>query len=100
MIRTADEVPNWSGYSNVAVRTTAASPDTIPPAPVRDLGSLEQNFEQNGVFLLALSRACGIVAPETQGRVSLTPDGVDLWRDWPIVFVEPARQVELFGGVV
>ena len=100
MIRTADEVPNWSGYSNVAVRTTAASPDTIPPAPVRDLGSLEQIFEQNGAFLLALSRACGIVAPETQGRVSLTPDGVDLWRDWPIVFVEPARQFKLFGGVV
>jgi hypothetical protein len=100
MIRTADEVPNWSGHSNVAARTTAAAPDSISPAPVRNLGSLEQNFEQNGAFLLALSRACGIVSPETQGRVSLSPDGVDLWRDWPIVFVEPARQFELFGGVV
>jgi hypothetical protein len=103
MIRTADEVPNWSGYSNVAVRTTSAAADTIPPAPVRDLGCLEQNSEQNGDFLLALSGACGNVAPETQGRVSLAPDGIDFWRDWPIVFVEPAREFKLFGlfgGVV
>jgi hypothetical protein len=99
MIRTADEVPNWSGYSNVAVRATAAAPDTVSPAPVRDLGSLEQNLEENGDFLLAFISARGIVAPETQGRVSLSPDAVDVWRDWPIMFVEPARELQLYDGV-
>ena len=35
ILRTADEVPNWSGYSNVAVKLPRA--DTIPPAAVTDL---------------------------------------------------------------
>ena len=34
-LRTADEVPNWSGLSNVA--STATSPETTPPAAVADL---------------------------------------------------------------
>ena len=33
-IKTADEVPNWSGISNVATKTTSASPDLIRPAPI------------------------------------------------------------------
>ena len=36
-IKTADEVPNWSGISNVISRTTLAAPDTIRPAPVASL---------------------------------------------------------------
>ena len=35
VIRTADEVPNWSGYSNVAVKTTSG--DVTPPAVIADL---------------------------------------------------------------
>ncbi len=35
VLRTADEVPNWSGFSNVAVR--APYVDTIPPAAIVDL---------------------------------------------------------------
>lgn len=31
-IKTADEVPNWAGISNVISRTTLAAPDTIRPA--------------------------------------------------------------------
>lgn len=34
IIKAADEVPNWSGYSNVAVFTTA---DLVPPARIVDL---------------------------------------------------------------
>jgi phosphodiesterase/alkaline phosphatase D-like protein len=30
-IKTADEVPNWAGLSNVITRTTAAAPDTVRP---------------------------------------------------------------------
>jgi len=33
-IKTADEVPNWAGLSNVISRTTLAAPDTIRPAQV------------------------------------------------------------------
>jgi len=33
-IKTADEVPNWSGISNVISRTTLAAPDLSRPAPV------------------------------------------------------------------
>ncbi len=35
IIKTADEVPNWSGYSNLAVKTTTG--DTTPPAAIADL---------------------------------------------------------------
>ncbi len=36
-IKTADEVPNWSGLSNVISRITLTSPDTIRPAQVAGL---------------------------------------------------------------
>jgi chitodextrinase len=36
-IKTADEVPNWSGISNLASKATAAAPDTIRPAPIATL---------------------------------------------------------------
>ena len=36
VLRTADEVPNWSDFSNVAVR--APYVDLIPPAMITDLG--------------------------------------------------------------
>lgn len=36
-LKTADEVPNWSGISNVVSRTTSAAPDTIRPAPIATL---------------------------------------------------------------
>lgn len=40
-IKTADEVPNWSGISNVLTFTTPASTDSIRPAPLAiALGSL------------------------------------------------------------
>jgi hypothetical protein len=35
IIRTADEVPNWSGFSNIAVRSTTS--DITAPAAVADL---------------------------------------------------------------
>ena len=36
-IKTADEVPNWAGLSNVISRTTLAAPDTTRPAPTATL---------------------------------------------------------------
>uniref|UniRef100_A0A832I4A0 Fibronectin type-III domain-containing protein n=1 Tax=Eiseniibacteriota bacterium TaxID=2212470 RepID=A0A832I4A0_UNCEI len=36
-IKTADEVPNWAGISNVISRTTLAAPDTIRPAAIASL---------------------------------------------------------------
>jgi phosphodiesterase/alkaline phosphatase D-like protein len=33
-VKTADEVPNWAGISNVISRTTLSAPDAIRPAPV------------------------------------------------------------------
>ena len=36
-IKTADEVPNWSGISNIISRTTLAGPDAVRPAPVTNL---------------------------------------------------------------
>ena len=35
LIKTADEVPNWSGYSNVAVKTTSG--DITPPSAIANL---------------------------------------------------------------
>jgi len=36
-IKTADEVPNWSGVSNIPTATTLEAPDVTPPAAIRDL---------------------------------------------------------------
>lgn len=36
-IKTADEVPNWSGISNIISRATLAAPDTVRPAQVANL---------------------------------------------------------------
>ena len=36
-IKTADEVPNWAGISNIIQRTTLAAPDTTRPAPTTTL---------------------------------------------------------------
>ncbi len=36
-MKAADEVPNWSGLSNVTSVTTVSLPDTIPPSAVADL---------------------------------------------------------------
>jgi chitodextrinase len=33
-IKTADEVPNWSGISNLVSRTTSTAPDLVRPAPL------------------------------------------------------------------
>ncbi|MBM3285938.1 MAG: T9SS type A sorting domain-containing protein [Candidatus Eisenbacteria bacterium] len=38
-IKVADEVPNWSGLSNVPSATTLQPPDTTPPAGVDDLAA-------------------------------------------------------------
>ncbi len=38
-IETADEVPNWSGLSNVPSGTTSAGADTTPPAAVSNLAT-------------------------------------------------------------
>ncbi len=35
MVRTADEVPNWSGFSNVAVKSTSG--DNVAPSAIADL---------------------------------------------------------------
>jgi len=35
MVRTADEIPNWSGFSNVAVRSTSG--DNVAPGAIADL---------------------------------------------------------------
>jgi chitodextrinase len=49
-IKTGDEVPNWSGISNVTSATTLAAPDAIRPAPVANLtvtGSTETTATLN-----------------------------------------------------
>jgi phosphodiesterase/alkaline phosphatase D-like protein len=46
-MKTADEVPNWSGLSNVVTKTTTAAPDTVRPAALADVqitGSTETSF--------------------------------------------------------
>lgn len=39
-LKTADEVPNWSGISNIVSRTTPVAPDTLRPAAVTNLAVL------------------------------------------------------------
>ena len=37
MIRVGDEIPNWSGFSNLAVHATTGSGDATPPGAIVDL---------------------------------------------------------------
>jgi hypothetical protein len=96
MIRTADEVPNWSGFSNLAVIGTADAPDSIPPAAVRDLAF----WGENGHFLLVLSQPSVSVALETQGRASRAPGERYRRRDWPIVFHASRDVARIDGGLL
>ena len=46
-MKTGDEVPNWSGLSNVVSKTTTAAPDTVRPAALADVqitGTTETSF--------------------------------------------------------
>jgi Fibronectin type III domain len=85
VMKTADEVPNWSRFSNVAVKTTTAAPDTIPPAPIRNLADCE-----NPGFLLALTQSRAIVDSYLRGRVNPVSDEIVVETGWP-VFVWEAR---------
>ncbi|KPJ59727.1 MAG: hypothetical protein AMJ46_10280 [Latescibacteria bacterium DG_63] len=83
VLRTADEVPNWSGFSNVAVLSTTESPDTVPPAAVRDLAFLRDDEH----FLLVFSEWSVSVSLETQRgpvklRTSSTAGGTGLLCFW------------------
>jgi len=79
VMKTADEVPNWSRFSNVAVKTTTAAPDTIPPAAIRNLADCENSW-----FLLALVDTRAIVSDHLRGRVN--PDSAEIVPEpsWPI----------------
>jgi hypothetical protein len=49
-MKTADEVPNWAGLSNVLSRTTLAAPDAIRPAAIASVavtGSTENTVAIN-----------------------------------------------------
>jgi len=86
VMKTADEVPNWSRFSNVAVKITTAAPDTIPPAAIRNLADCE-----NREFMLALVDAHAMVTQYLRGRVSPVSDEIMPETGWP-VFVWKAEE--------
>ncbi len=96
MIRTADDAQNWSGFSNLAVVGTAASPDTTPPAAIRDLAF----FRENGHFSLVLSEPYASVSLETQGRASQAPGEPCHRSDWPVVFLASGYELRIDGGLL
>ncbi len=72
-IKTADEVPNWSGTSNVV---TATTPDITPPAIIIDLAYLDLNliqpFESNSLPATQNKRAAVLYRKETDIQISLS----------------------------
>lgn len=96
MIRTADEVPNWSGFSNLAVLSTAAVPDTVPPAAVRDLAFLRTT----GHFSLALSESSVSVSREAHRGASQDPHESCCRRHWPVLFVAATSVLRIDGGLL
>ncbi|MEE9442357.1 MAG: fibronectin type III domain-containing protein [candidate division Zixibacteria bacterium] len=72
-IKTADEVPNWSGLSNVA---TATTPDITPPASIMDLSRLfekNNNYQASNTLPLHQGNVYTVyLRPETGIRVSLS----------------------------
>lgn len=57
-IKVGDEVPNWSGLSNVVSKTTTAAPDVVAPAAVHNLavGFLWLNWTTAGTDAAVASR--------------------------------------------
>lgn len=47
IVRAADEVFNWSGFSNVAVRGPVVVVDTTPPAAITDLSATASNSPES-----------------------------------------------------
>lgn len=72
-IKTADEVPNWSGLSNVVNATT---PDITPPAAIMDLSSLDDmsrtGFFNNSLPAFSLERAAALNRKKTDVLISLS----------------------------
>ncbi len=72
-IKTADEVPNWSGLSNVV---TATTPDITPPASIMDLSWLEDYNNNLAISsplpVFSFSRTTAIDRKETDLQISLS----------------------------
>ncbi|MEZ5358239.1 MAG: fibronectin type III domain-containing protein [Candidatus Zixiibacteriota bacterium] len=72
-IKTADEVPNWSGLSNVV---TATTPDITPPATIMDLTYLldmtQPEFLDNALPVLSLNHKAVVDRKETDAIISLS----------------------------
>jgi hypothetical protein len=85
ILKTADEVPNWSRFSNVAVKATTALPDSIAPAAVRNLAECE-----NPDFLLVLDGSSVIVSELLRGRGCPVSGASIPEVGWPI-FVRKIR---------
>lgn len=79
-LKTADEVPNWSGVSNMAQATTSALIDTIAPADVTDLAVEDQGMDYLALIWTAPGNDGGIgTASFYDIRYSTDPITAESW---------------------
>src|SRR5882672_10609506 len=84
IIRTADEVPNWSGYSNLAVHMTTGSSDVTPPAAITDVTVTGSTATTSGNWGSA-SQASGEPVPAAAGtQQNFTVTGLAPGRTYSI----------------
>src|SRR5262245_41287839 len=89
-IKTADEVPNWSGISNIISRTTLAAPDTIRPAAL--VAGVTAPLETRAIVTFAATGDDSLTGTATtyDVRYSTSPITAANWTSATQVTGEPA----------
>jgi len=89
-IKTADEVPNWAGISNIITRTTLAAPDTIRPAALN--ASVTAPLETRAIVAFAATGDDSLTGTATtyDVRYSASPITIANWGAATQVTGEPA----------
>jgi len=92
-IKTADEVPNWAGVSNIISRTTLAAPDTIRPAALN--ASVTAPLETRAIVAFAATGDDSLAGTATSYdvRYSTAPITLANWAAATQVTGEPAPMV-------
>jgi hypothetical protein len=105
-IRSSDEVPQWSGLSNIATGTTLSLPDTMAPAAITDLAAIDPSSTSISLTWTAPGDDDGKgTATEYDIRYSKAPITVATWestmklQDMPIPRTSGAGEAIIVNGL-
>ena len=89
-IKTGDEVPNWAGLSNVAIKTTAVAPDVVRPAALALSSSASNDTSVTLAFVATGDDSLSGTATAYDIRYSTAPITAANWASATQASGEPA----------